>query len=227
MDAWNTLLQKSTLTPPGFDAWEHLNNQEGGGTGPCDGIVLIDGLRILLDNKATIINIDRNNVLVDLDNNYKTVNLDQGDINTILDNNDIGLNVPNDNINVILKCGSTLVPKDELVRKVTGANVGGFRCLVTNSSGQVIHADVAQVLAGREIIGISTQAASIGSLIEIASDGDEVTEPSWNWELDKNIYATEYGHLTQEIPTTNYNYMVALPLTPTSIVVRIEPPIFF
>lgn len=28
-DAWETLLDNSTLTPPGFDAWEHLNNQSG------------------------------------------------------------------------------------------------------------------------------------------------------------------------------------------------------
>lgn len=34
MDAWETLLDTSTLIPPGFDAWEHLNAQEGG-SGDC------------------------------------------------------------------------------------------------------------------------------------------------------------------------------------------------
>lgn len=32
MDAWNTLISNSTLTPaPGIDAWMHLNAQGGGG----------------------------------------------------------------------------------------------------------------------------------------------------------------------------------------------------
>lgn len=225
MDTWEILLQNSTLTPPGFDAWEHLNNQ-GSGSGPCDGIVLIDGLRILLDNNGRIINIDGRDVLVNVDNNDTDMLLDQNDIYTNVDNNDVGLNVPNDNVDVVLKCGSTLIPKDELMQKVAGSNIGGFRCLVANDVGEILHADVVRVLAGKEIIGISTQAVAIGSLCDIAITGDEIIESSWNWDTNKSIYATEYGHLTQVVPIEDYLCMVAVPLSPTSIRVRIEPPIF-
>jgi hypothetical protein len=34
MDAWETLISTSSLTPAGsYDAWEHLNAQSGGGPG--------------------------------------------------------------------------------------------------------------------------------------------------------------------------------------------------
>lgn len=224
--AWEILVSNSTLPEFGHDAWEHLNNQEGGGTGPCDGIVLIDGLRILLDNRNNIINIDSNDVLVDLDNNYTNMIVDSDDINTILNDNNIGVDLPNDNIDVILKCGSTLVPKEELMQKVAGANIGGLRCVVTNDNGEILHADVARVLAGKEIIGVSIQATAIGGLCPIAITGDEITEPSWNWDTNKSIYAAEYGHLTQDIPTENYLAQIAIPLSPTSIRIRIEPAIF-
>ena len=52
MDAWETLIDNSTLTPPGFDAWEHLNNQEGGGEGPGGTLILADGLRIGIELDA-------------------------------------------------------------------------------------------------------------------------------------------------------------------------------
>lgn len=55
MDAWETLLDKTTLTPPGFDAWEHLNAQ-GGGTGV--GVVLFDGLVIEMDDRCVDVELD-------------------------------------------------------------------------------------------------------------------------------------------------------------------------
>lgn len=46
MDAWELLLENSELASTGFDAWEHLNAQEGGGLIPGGSITLIDGLEI-------------------------------------------------------------------------------------------------------------------------------------------------------------------------------------
>ena len=45
MDAWETLIDNSTLTPPGFDAWEHLNAQGGSGPG---GYILVDTVEVEL-----------------------------------------------------------------------------------------------------------------------------------------------------------------------------------
>lgn len=226
MDTWEILTANSKLPVEiGNDAWDHLNNQDGGG-GPCDGIVLIDGLRVLLDNNGKIININAGDIYVDVDNNDTDMFVGPDGLITNVNNRDVDVNLPDDNIDVILKCGSTLIPKDELMQKVAGSNIGGFRCVVTNDNGEILHADVARVLAGKEVIGISTQAVAIGSLCDIAITGDEIIEPSWNWDTNKSIYATEYGHLTQEVPTENYLLMVAIPLSPTSIRVRIEPAIF-
>lgn len=44
MDAWETLTAGSTIDTG--DAWEHLSNQGGTGTGTVDYIVLADGLQV-------------------------------------------------------------------------------------------------------------------------------------------------------------------------------------
>jgi len=189
-------------------------------------LVLVDGLRILLDNKRTTIYVNNMDTVLDINNRDTDMVVDQRFVLTNVDNSAVGLNQIDDNIDVNLACGSVIIPKDELMQKIAGGNIGGFRCVVANSVGEILHADVAHVLAGKEIIGVSTQAAQIGTLCDIAITGDEIIEPSWNWDTDKSIYASEFGVLTQTVPTENYMQMIAIPLSPTSIRIRIEPSIF-
>ena len=192
----------------------------------ADYIVLVDGLRILLDNSTNILSINSNVTRVNVNNEDLHMKLTDGDITANINTNELGLIVPNDNINIELRCGSTLIPKEELMQKIAGANIGNFRCVVANSAGHILHADSALVLAGKDIIGVSAMSSAIGGLCDIAITNDEIIEPSWNWDTNRSIYATEYGHLTQVIPTENYLQMIAIPLSPTSIRIRIEPPIF-
>lgn len=51
MDAWGLLLEHSTLPATGFDAWEHLNAQEGG-PGGVGGTYLVSTLDVDLVSDA-------------------------------------------------------------------------------------------------------------------------------------------------------------------------------
>jgi hypothetical protein len=56
MDAWETLTSTSSLTPASsYDAWEHLNEQEGGGGGVT---IFADDLTIRVDDSMLELRID-------------------------------------------------------------------------------------------------------------------------------------------------------------------------
>jgi hypothetical protein len=61
MDAWEILITTSSLTPAGsYDAWEHLNTQEGGG-----GITIFaDDLTIMVDDSMLELQIDDTEFIV-------------------------------------------------------------------------------------------------------------------------------------------------------------------
>jgi len=54
MDAWETLTSNSSLTPVGsYDAWEHLNAQEGGGF--CTTILVDEYLLTMEDDMPDLV----------------------------------------------------------------------------------------------------------------------------------------------------------------------------
>jgi hypothetical protein len=60
MDAWETLISTSSLTPAGsYDAWEHLNAQEGGGI-----TIFADDLTIMADDSMLELQIDDTEFIV-------------------------------------------------------------------------------------------------------------------------------------------------------------------
>ncbi len=78
MDAWETLLDNSTLTPPGFDAWEHLNAQ--GGDGPGGTIVLADGLDLEIDTMEFDVELDLTEYIIEVETNEFDVELETTDL---------------------------------------------------------------------------------------------------------------------------------------------------
>lgn len=65
MDAWETLLDNSTLASTGFDAWEHLNAQEGGGEG-VGSWVLVDGMALMVDNSPVEVELSGDSMSVEV-----------------------------------------------------------------------------------------------------------------------------------------------------------------
>jgi len=65
-DTWTILKENSSLDSG--DAWEHLNNQEGG-TGPGGSLVLLDGLEIQMGLQEYILEIDQA-FIIEIPENY-------------------------------------------------------------------------------------------------------------------------------------------------------------
>lgn len=196
------------------------------GTGPGGTLVLVDGLNVMLDNVNIIVDLSSPDYTVNIDNDNIELYLDYDEITSTINTSDTIVDMTGDNLIIDVKCGSTLVPKEELMQKITGENVGGLRVVTVDDNGHIIHATVPRVLDGKPVIGITTEAEFIGNLCDIGVTGDEIIEPSWTWDVNESIYLGDDGNLTQIPPITNFVQLVAVPLSPTSLRVRIEPPIF-
>ena len=68
MDAWETLLDNSTLAPTGFDAWEHLNAQEDGGGSDCEWLITADSNYSVVEvDIETVLSSSVDDVLLEVD----------------------------------------------------------------------------------------------------------------------------------------------------------------
>ena len=78
MDAWETLLDNSTISSG--DAWEHLNAQGGTDTGLIDYIILADGLGVGMENETVAVEINRDGVEATVDGSHIGVGVDDQEI---------------------------------------------------------------------------------------------------------------------------------------------------
>jgi len=92
------------------------------------------------------------------------------------------------------------------------ANVSGHR-LISNR-GDYFDKDSDTI---DRLLGLSVNAALIGESITVKYLG-LITEPSWNWDISKAIYAGINGILTQDIPTGGISLQVAIPVDSTSLI---------
>ncbi len=103
-----------------------------------------------------------------------------------------------------------------LLTAIAGTAIGGHRAVVFDSEGTVIYADQSIQSHAERVLGISTGAANAATEVTIQTGG-ELTEPSWNWDLELPIYLGTNGLLTQALPTTGFIEQLAIPLSATSI----------
>lgn len=111
-----------------------------------------------------------------------------------------------------------------VVAATAGAAVGGHRVVTSLSDGTVVHADVTNPAHVLNVVGMTLGAAASGASVQVAMQG-RVEEPSWAWVAGSPIYLTGLGLLTQTVPTSGYALQVAVPLSPTSIVLMVKMPI--
>ena len=76
-DAWETLVANSSL--PSGDAWEHLNNQNGTGSGtvyvfgdPIEAIIDTMEMALSIDNIDLVIDIDTSELIMEIDDEVST-----------------------------------------------------------------------------------------------------------------------------------------------------------
>lgn len=108
-----------------------------------------------------------------------------------------------------------------------GQAIGGHRMVVLDATGQAIYASSAIASCANRVLGMSINAASIGDPITVQKFG-ELVEPSWNWQLDKLVYLSVDGQLTQVTPTQpidKFSLVVGFPISSTSLFINIGFPI--
>lgn len=107
---------------------------------------------------------------------------------------------------------------------IASATLGGHRAVISTSSGAA-YASADNEDHSARVVGITTGAATSGNPIEIQSVG-QMTELSWGWTPDADIYLGINGVLTQTIPpTAAFAQRIGYAVTPTSIWVELGEPI--
>lgn len=107
------------------------------------------------------------------------------------------------------------------------ASVSGHRVVTLDEQGEVIYASAGTEAHANRIIGMTTNAAATGDALNVKKFG-EVTEPSWNWDVQLPVYLGTDGLLTQTppvAPTAKFSVVVGFPISATTLFVNIGLPI--
>jgi hypothetical protein len=75
-----------------------------------------------------------------------------------------------------------------------------------------------------DVLGVSRFASAFGEECGFQPSG-EMTDPSFSF-LPGPIYLGTQGELTQDMPTSGWVVEIGIGITPTKILIRVQPPIF-
>lgn len=112
---------------------------------------------------------------------------------------------------------------------IAGSSLGGHRMVYQQGDGKVAYATNLDADTAESVLGITRGAVSVGDVVSIALDGQEITEPSWTWIPSTPLFIGSNGLLTQTPPNPSsvaFVMVVGYAATPTTVRVRIEPPIY-
>ena len=100
---------------------------------------------------------------------------------------------------------------------IAASDISGQRALMFAGAGQVTHADPTQ--PHYEFAGISTQAATQGSTVEVCELGS-VSDPTWTWTPGHAVYPAPNGALTQDVPVAGTLHRIAHAASASEILVQ-------
>jgi len=96
-----------------------------------------------------------------------------------------------------------------------GEILGGHRAIIIDNN-LAYYADCTNLSHINKPIGISNNASALGGEVTVVFFG-EMEEVSWNWDIDKPIWISTNGLLTQTTPVTGFLCIIAFPVTATKI----------
>ena len=107
-----------------------------------------------------------------------------------------------------------------------GEAVGGHRAVIISDSA-AFYADADNVAHAGRVAGITSQAGGAGASVLVQSSGP-MTEPSWGWTPNGDIWLGLNGLLTQIPPgAAAFAQRLGYATSPTSIWVEISEPVVF
>lgn len=118
-------------------------------------------------------------------------------------------------------------PGGSITNTATAAEaVGGHRAVVNTSSG-IAYADADNLAHCGRVVGITTAAAGSGAPITFQASG-KITEPSWSWAPNADIWLGLNGLPTQTIPgAAVFAQRLGFALSPTEMWVELGEPVVF
>ena len=108
-----------------------------------------------------------------------------------------------------------------IITKIAGQVLSANKAIVLNSAGKVIFADKDNIDHFFKVYGVTRNSAILDETVEITTYGEHENN-TWSWELDKAIYLSTGGELTQAPPTTGFIIQIGFPVTATTVFVNIK-----
>ena len=109
---------------------------------------------------------------------------------------------------------------------IAGENIPGHTIVVMDVSGAVMIADVTNPVHASTTIGITDSAAVTGAQVTVISTGELITHSGWNFIPNYPVYIGTGGTVTQTDIGTIFSKVVGMAVSPTSVVVSIQPAVF-
>lgn len=102
---------------------------------------------------------------------------------------------------------------------IAGETINVERAVYLNQ-GEIFKANNSDVLESCSVIGVSKQAGLIGGEIEVVEFGELVTVQ--NWVINKPVFVTLDGQLTQTPPTTDILFSIGFATDTNSLYISPE-----
>ena len=108
------------------------------------------------------------------------------------------------------------------VTLIAGEAISGHTVVTANATGKAIVCDSS---IQSPILGVSNNSAITGGNIEIVTSG-LIYNTGWNFSINKPVFCSSTGQLTTTPQTTNFQTIVGVSNSQTSMVVNIQPQIY-
>lgn len=143
---------------------------------------------------------------------------------------DIELIIATGKPSMVLEFAAVLKGKDGGALSTTALQpLSGHTALAYESSGGVVPLDVLNPAHGHSLAGISKNAASAGSLVELLTHG-HLSHNGWQFETGKPVFVGIGGVLTQTPaapPLAVWRRCVGVALNATTLVIDFQPALFY
>jgi hypothetical protein len=115
----------------------------------------------------------------------------------------------------------------ETMIKISGEDINFLnRVIYSKNDGTIGVANKDVSISYNKVIGINVSLAMTGQNIIIKRNGI-ITDDDWNWIMGKHVFFDNSGVLTQVYSKVGFYMPIAIPVTPTSILILLSRPILF
>lgn len=105
-----------------------------------------------------------------------------------------------------------------------GIALGGHRMVVVNAAEKAIYADNTNMDHLNSVIGMTIGAVDADAVATVSQWGP-IEMTGWSWILDKPVFLSTNGQVTQTIPSTGFILIIGFPMSATKLDIRIQQPI--